>query len=114
MSRLPFKATLAARAVVAASLAGDWLDLTRFGLRRQLLVTLKIYSAERDTGNETYDVYVITGDAAKSWDICHFAQIATTGAKTYVARILADTRPAVVSAVPGEAADSILLSRTLA
>lgn len=73
---------------------------------RELVVTLKITSAERDTGDETYDFYLITGDGLSEWDVVHFPQIATTGAKTYTARIRADLLPQnVTTAAPGVAAD---------
>lgn len=59
---------------------------------KEAIVVLKVTSADRTTGNETYDIYVTTGvtlaDGTKAkWDIAHFPQVATTGAKTYVAKV---------------------------
>jgi len=70
-----------------------------------VIVTLKVYSAERDSSNETYDVYVTSGNSAGAWDIVHFPQIATTGEKVYQARITALVAPVeITTATPGVSA----------
>src|SRR5665213_1593876 len=68
--------------------------LNRF---RELIVTLDITSAERDSGDETYDLYITTGDGVSSWDLIHFPQIAATGAKRYMARIQSDLLPQIMA-----------------
>ncbi len=79
---------------------------------RSITITLDITSAERDTGNETYDFYITTSDGVSSWDIAHFIQIATTGAKRFTASILCDLLPqTVTTAAPGV---SVVRSATLA
>jgi hypothetical protein len=72
------------------------LDL-KLGRYRELSVTLQIFSASRDNGNETYDFYLICGNALGEWDLAHFPQIASTGAKVYEARILADLQPETIT-----------------
>jgi len=68
----------------------------------ELVVTLAITSAERDSANETYDFYLITGDGLSEWDVVHFPQIATTGAKTFTARVSSLLLPQnVTTAAPG-------------
>lgn len=64
---------------------------------RELVVTWNITAAERDSGNETYDLYITTSDGLSSWDIAHFPQVITTGAKTFTLRILADQLPQTVA-----------------
>jgi hypothetical protein len=72
----------------------------------ELVITLKITAAERDTGNETYDFYVITGNGLSEWDLVHFPQVASTGAKTFTARLRSDMLPQnVTTASPGVAAN---------
>jgi hypothetical protein len=70
---------------------------------RYLEVTLDVTVAERDTANETYDFYITTSDGVSSWDIAHFPQIATTGAKRYTFNISLDppTPVNVTTAGPG-------------
>lgn len=69
---------------------------------RDLIVTLDVTSAERDHANETYDFYITTGDGVSSWDIVHFPQIATAGAKRYTAIVSGDSRPVnTTTAGPG-------------
>jgi hypothetical protein len=72
----------------------------------ELVITLKVTAAERDTGDETYDVHVITeNDAGAKWDLVHFPQVAATGAKTFVARLRSDLLPqSVTTAAPGVSA----------
>lgn len=84
----------------AASLAPAAYNLNRY---RYLIVTLSITSAERDTGDETYDFYITTENAAGAkWDLVHFPQIASTGAKTFVATVQRDILPQeVTTAAPG-------------
>lgn len=98
-----------ARAANFASTAVD-LHLERF---TELIVSWKINSAERDTGDETYDLYIITGDGVSEWDIVHFPQVATTGAKTFTARVACDgiIPQTITTAAPGVAAND---SATLA
>jgi hypothetical protein len=87
------------------------LNLDRYS---ELVVTLAITAAERDSGNETYDFYLITGDGLSEWDLAHFPQIASTGAKTFTARLRADLTPeTVTTAAPGVVAvDSATLLTT--
>jgi hypothetical protein len=70
---------------------------------RELLITLNITAAERDSGNETYDIYVTCGDGISQWDLVHFPQIATTGAKTFTAIVTTGTTlpRTVTTAAPG-------------
>jgi len=98
-------ATAVTKAASAAPSAADY-KLDRFS---ELIVTLNITSAERDTANETYDFYIITGDGITEWDLVHFPQIATTGAKQFMARVTsgAGTPRNTTTAAPGvEAVDS--------
>ena len=75
----------------------------------ELTVALKVTSADRTTGNETYDIYITTGirlpdGTVTKWDIAHFPQVAATGAKTYVACIKGYGSPysqTVTTAGPG-------------
>lgn len=76
---------------------------------KELVVTWDITSAERDTGDETYDLYITTSDGAGSWDLIHFPQVTTTGAKTYLARIMAELLPQTVAANGTATAEGILL-----
>lgn len=98
--------TLQARNTAAATATGADRDLGK-GVRR-LIVVLEIFSAERDSANETYDVYITSGAGTARWDIAHFPQIATTGAKRYVAPIYAEFAPVaeVTTAPPGVSANS--------
>lgn len=73
---------------------------------QQLIVTLDITSAERDSGDELYDFYITTSDGTSSWDIVHFPQIAATGAKRYTAIVSRGFIPQeVTTATPGVAAN---------
>jgi len=72
------------------------LDL-KMGRFREMVATLQIFSASRDAGTETYDFYLISGDGMGEWDIAHWPQIASTGAKVYEARLFADIVPGVVT-----------------
>ena len=79
---------------------------------KEVTVVLKVTSADRTTGDETYDVYVTTGitlpdGTIAKWDIAHFPQVASTGAKTYVASVKGYGVPypyTVTTAGPGVAA----------
>jgi len=74
---------------------------------RELIITLAITAAERDSADETYDFHITTASDinAASWDLCHFPQVLTTGVKTFVARLRSDLLPQQVStATPGVAA----------
>ena len=77
---------------------------------RELNVTWDIASAERDTGDETYDLYITTSDGTSTWDLIHFPQVATTGAKTFTARILADVLPQTVASNGVASNEGILLT----
>ncbi len=83
----------------------------RLARYRELIVTWDIESAERDTGNETYDLYLISGDGVSEWDLVHFPQITATGAKRYTARVI-DWQPSnITTASPGVSAiDSATLA----
>jgi hypothetical protein len=104
--------TLASSLTKAASFTSDPVQckLNRY---RSLVLTLEIESAERET-NETYDFYIVTGDGRAKWDLAHFAQIATTGAKRFTARLSRDLLPQnVTNAAPGVAAnDPSILTTT--
>ena len=75
----------------------------RLGLHaRDLIVTWNITAAERDSADETYDLYITTSDGVSSWDIAHFPQVLATGAKTFTAIISGYVYPQNVStAAPG-------------
>lgn len=95
--------TLEASVTKAISFSGT----TKTGLAgfKQALVTWDITVAERDSANETYDLYVTSGDGVSSWDVAHFPQIATTGAKRYTAAIEAGLQPQeITTATPGVSA----------
>lgn len=71
----------------------------------ELVITLRIHAADRADANETYDFYVTSADNRNEWDLVHFPQIATTGAKTYVAVVKRNVLPqTVTTAGPGVAA----------
>jgi hypothetical protein len=89
----------------AASFLGETFVSRRLPGYREMIVTLDITSAERDDADETYDLYIITGDGKSEWDLVHFPQIATTGAKRFTARVLSEILPQnVTTAAPGVAA----------
>jgi hypothetical protein len=99
---------LQAAVTKAASFSGTAVTFGPAGLRalrdiRQLVVTLDITSAERDSANETYDFYITTSDGVSSWDIAHFPQVATTGAKRFTLIISLDPASPVnvTTAAPG-------------
>lgn len=103
---------LQAQVTKAASYSGNPLTFGGAGMRalkstRELVITLDVASAERDTGDETYDVYITTSDGVSSWDIAHFPQVASTGAKRFTARVNLDPpQPQnVTTASPGVAAN---------
>lgn len=106
--------TLQAAVTKAANFTGDVIP----GLiaYRDLIVTLDITAAERDSSNETYDIYITTGDGKAEWDIIHFPQIASTGAKRFTAIVSGSSRPTNAStADPGvEAVTSAILTTTAA
>lgn len=91
------------KAASYAPAAADW-QLDRY---TELVITLKITSAERDSADETYDFYIITGDGLSEWDIVHFPQVATTGAKTFTARLstVEGIPQNITTAAPGVAAN---------
>jgi len=98
-----------------ATASGTALTFGGAGLRqistmRSLIFTLDVASAVHS--DETYDIYVTASDGVSAWDIVHFPQIATTGAKRYTARVELDVRGEnVTTASPGVAAvDSATLA----
>ena len=106
-----FNVALQAATTKAASYAPAALDL-KAGKFRQLLFTWDITAAERDSADETYDLYIITGDGVSEWDLVHFPQVATTGAKRFTAVVQEIMPPqTVTTAAPGVAA---VVSGTLA
>jgi hypothetical protein len=98
----------------AANFSGS--TVQGLGAYRDLIVTLDITAAERDSANETYDVYVTGGDGVAEWDIVHFPQVLTTGAKRFTAIVSGTSRPTNAStADPGvEAVTSGVLTTTAA
>jgi len=109
--REPNKTLLASAVTTAATLSVLPTDL-KLDRYTELIITLDITSAERDSANETYDFYITTGNGVASWDVAHFSQIATTGAKTFIARVRSDLLPqTVTTAAPGV---SVVASGTLA
>lgn len=71
----------------------------KIGNFQELIITLDVLSAVHT--DETYDVYITMSDGVSSWDLCHFPQVATTGAKRYTARILSERQAEVTTATPG-------------
>lgn len=72
----------------------------------ELVIELDIISADRTNGDETYDFYITSANATKEWDLVHFPQIASTGAKTYVAVVKKNVLPQrVTTASPGVASN---------
>lgn len=72
----------------------------------ELIITLRVESAEDDSADETYDVYITTTDGVGSWDIAHFPQITADAVYEYTARLVAKVRPEnVTTAGPGVAAN---------
>lgn len=110
---------LQASTTKTATATGTALTFGGAGLRalrstRSLVFTLDIVSAVHT--DETYDIYVTTSDGQSSWDVVHFPQIATTGAKRYTARVELDVRGEnVTTASTGVAAvDSATLATVTA
>ncbi len=97
--------TLAATTVVAP------INL-KIGNFQELIVTLHIVSMDRTSSDETADFYITMGDDQSVWDIIHFPQIATTGAKTYTARVLSERQAEVTTATPGVAAEPTSIMKT--
>ena len=86
---------------------------TGLGGFNHLVITWDITVAERDSGNETYDLYIICGDGVSSWDVAHFPQIVSTGAKRYMARISGTILPQqVTTAAPGAASNETATMKT--
>lgn len=94
-----------------ASVPETMVDLKLSGYK-YIVATLDITSAERDSSDETYDVYLVMGDRLARWDIAHFTQVVTTGAKRMVMRISAERFAEVTGATPGIVAEppSLLLT----
>ena len=104
-------AALESAVTKAATYSKAPVDLALAGAKH-LIVTLDITAAERDSSDETYDVYITASDGVSTWDIAHFPQVATTGAKRYTARILADRLAEVTTATPGVAAEPTAIMKT--
>lgn len=86
---------------------------TGLGGYQNLLVTWDITAAERDSADETYDLYVICSDGVSSWDVVHFPQIITTGAKRYTANVNGLVQAqTVTTASPGVAAINTATMKT--
>lgn len=91
--------TLQARQSRAADFTGDYVALDK---PARLLVCLEIFSAERDSADETYQIHITTKAGDFEWDIAAFPQIATTGAKKFVMTIDCQLSPkTVTTAAPG-------------
>jgi hypothetical protein len=105
------KATLQAAVTKAASFSLAPVDL-KLNRLRELVITLDITSAERDSANETYDFYITTSDGVSSWDLAHFTQVITTGAKRFVVRLFADKEPTVVASNGAETNEASMLVST--
>lgn len=98
-------ASLGSALTKAASYSPGLVDLG-LGAYKHLIVTLDVTSAERDSSDETYDLYVTMGDGSGAeWDIVHFPQIITTGAKRFVAAVLSERLAEVTTATPGVSAE---------
>lgn len=81
--------------------------VTDMGGFNHLLVTWDVTAAERDSADETYDLYVTCSDGVSTWDVVHFPQIITTGAKRYTAAINGTLLPQeVTTATPGVSANA--------
>lgn len=100
LERAAFDLQTAIVKAASYSLAPVLAEFTKF---RDLIITLDITSAERDSADETYDFYITTeAYGGGQWDLVHFPQIATTGAKRFVARLVGVLLPYNVStAAPG-------------
>lgn len=103
--RPAFRIALQPAVTKGVNFSGTRFVSKRLASCRELVITLDITSAERDSANETYDFYITMGDGVSEWDIVHFTQVATTGAKRFTARVQAEMLPQnVTSATPGVAA----------
>ena len=92
--------TLAASAARTANTSVIYTTNQNFTGSRDLIITLDITAATHTT--ETYDIYITTTDGVSSWDIAHFPQVATTGAKRYTAVVSGYVYPQnVTTAAPG-------------
>lgn len=95
--------TLQASGTVGVTTTGTY--KTGLGGFHQHVIELNVTAAERDSADETYDFYIQMGDGVASWDVAHFTQIATTGAKQYVAVVNCDLLPqTITTASPGVSA----------
>lgn len=79
-----------------------------------LLIELVVTSAERDSANETYDIYVwAESPGGTKMDLAHFPQVATTGAKKFLARVSRNISPAKIdSGTPTTTVDKGTLTMT--
>ncbi len=105
-----FREEIQTPGLVAATQAPTMLDRKLCGYK-QLVITLDVTAAERDSGDEFYDVYIVMGDAKSTWDIVHFPQVATTGTKRYTARVLAERLAEVT--IGGTAAEPVSILTTI-
>lgn len=108
-----FRETILASGTVAATGVPLALVDRKLSGYKYLVATLDITAAERDSSDELYDVWIIMGDAKSTWDIVHFPQIATTGAKRYTARVSAERFAEVTTATPGVAAEPTSIMATV-
>jgi hypothetical protein len=109
------RVALQARVTKAATCAGTAFVSPRLPAYKSMVVTLQIFSAERDSGNETYDFYITTGDKVASWDVVHFTQVVATGAKIYQARVRLDATVPLMrgtTATPGVTANDSFTFQT--
>lgn len=83
----------------------------KIGNFQELVITLDIISAVHT--DETYDFYITMSDGVSIWDIAHFPQVATTGAKRFTARILSERQAEVTTATPGVAAEPSAILATI-
>lgn len=66
---------------------------------RTLVFILRVFSMDRTDGDETADVWITTRDGEAVWDLVHYPQIATTGEKIFVAKVVvAGVLPQLVTA----------------
>jgi len=105
------KTILFASASRTATFAETLVDL-QLGGYRELILTFDVTAAERDSSDETYDIWVVGSDGVSTWDIAHFPQVATTGAKRFTARVLAERLATVTTASPGVASEPSATMRT--
>ena len=83
----------------------DGTEVAHLGEFVDLVVTLDVTALDRTSGDETYDLYITSGDGISEWDIIHFPQIASSGAKRFTAAVSGRVLPQnVTTASPGVSA----------